>query len=215
VAGCAKIYILNNYQRITDWTDLEVVISGKGKTFDYYNYKERKRRGRAHHSEDQKDFDNIFDRLDQENKLRHNPVTSVTDAVLDTSDGDFSITINGNEHWWLKDDEVIIIADFIEKTLNEPKKENFSKNQLQADGWKILEGDQQKFGSVADIYLEKQREETLYYMVIDDGNVELSDALFHIYVGDHSRKIFEGRISNVKEYHMMLKMLGFKDGNGN
>ena len=41
--------------------------------------------------------------------------------VLDPTDGDFSITINGKEHWWIQDEAVIIIADYIEKKL---KKEN-------------------------------------------------------------------------------------------
>jgi D-tyrosyl-tRNA(Tyr) deacylase len=38
-------------------------------------------------------------------------------VVLDPTDGDFSVTINGNEHWWIQDEAVIIIADYIEKQL--------------------------------------------------------------------------------------------------
>jgi len=213
VAGCAKIYIYNNYQKVKDWTDLEVVITEEDEVVDYYNYKETRRRKREGKSEA---FDKITDRIDAENRIRHNPVTSVTDAVLDYSDGDFSITINGREHWWLNDDEVIIIADYIEKQLKEPIKLNLSKSHLQAYGWTIKEGADQKYGSTADIYLEHTRDETLYIMTIDDGNVELPGALFHVYVRNiHDGKIFEGRIDNVKEYYCMLKMLGFKDGHDN
>ena len=37
--------------------------------------------------------------------------------VLDPSDGDFSLTINGKEHWWIQDEAVIIIANYIENQL--------------------------------------------------------------------------------------------------
>jgi hypothetical protein len=39
------------------------------------------------------------------------------------TDGDFSVTINGNEHWWIQDEAVIIIADYIEKQLKTQENE--------------------------------------------------------------------------------------------
>ena len=47
--------------------------------------------------------------------MRQRPVESVTEPVLDPSDGDFSITINGRDHMWINDEAVVIIADYIEK----------------------------------------------------------------------------------------------------
>lgn len=121
VAECAKAYILNNYQKITDWSNLEVVAEDngygrKGKPFiEYYNYKQRSPRkiGGKRSEISLK----IFDRIDADNKLRHNPAKTVTNVVLDTTDGDFSLTINGNKHNWISDSTVIIIADYIEKQL--------------------------------------------------------------------------------------------------
>ena len=58
---------------------------------------------------------------DKKKKRNQNPVLTINNVVLDPTDGDFSITINGKEHWWIQDEAVIIIADYIEKRL---KKEN-------------------------------------------------------------------------------------------
>lgn len=58
---------------------------------------------------------------DRKRKRNQNPVLSINSVVLDPTDGDFSITINGNEHWWIQDEAVIIIADYIE---NQIKKES-------------------------------------------------------------------------------------------
>lgn len=111
VASCAKIFILENYQKVTDWSDLEVTIrKGKEET-SYYKFKPHRF---ICHSEGMK---KLMEERDAKKKANENIATSVTDAVLDTSDGDFSITINGKEHWWLSDDEVICIADYIERSV--------------------------------------------------------------------------------------------------
>jgi hypothetical protein len=40
--------------------------------------------------------------------------------VLDPTDGDFSIVINEtDDHWWIGDEEIIVIADYIETHLKE------------------------------------------------------------------------------------------------
>ena len=55
---------------------------------------------------------------DEMDKERHNPIREFNSVVLDPTDGDFSITVNGNEeHWWIQDKAIIIIADFIEQKL--------------------------------------------------------------------------------------------------
>lgn len=93
IAESAKIFIVNNYQKVTDWSGLDVTIStGKGKRVHYYSRTAPKN--------------------------MQNPVKTFTDVVLDPTDGDFSVTINGTPHLWLFQDEVITIADFIEKAIN-------------------------------------------------------------------------------------------------
>ena len=54
----------------------------------------------------------------------HNPIVSFDSAVLDTTDGDFSVKINGQDFYWIDDKPIIEIADYIEEQL---KKENIRK----------------------------------------------------------------------------------------
>jgi hypothetical protein len=57
--------------------------------------------------------------MDQREKEKHNPILEFNEVVLDPTDGDFSITVNGDQaHWWIQDEAVILIADYIEKQLN-------------------------------------------------------------------------------------------------
>lgn len=116
VAMCAKVFIVKNWEKITDWTELNVVIDDSSdEQTEYYNYKGRTIRGVG---KDADEINSSFDRIVERNKEKHNPIKTITDVVLDTSDGDFSLTINGKQHMWICDDAVIVIADFIEKTLN-------------------------------------------------------------------------------------------------
>jgi hypothetical protein len=46
-------------------------------------------------------------------------IVSLTGVVLDPTDGDFSLTVNGKNHLWIDDESVIVIADYIEKSLKE------------------------------------------------------------------------------------------------
>jgi hypothetical protein len=100
IAECAKSYILRNWSLVKDWSGLEVEISG-GDVTHYYKHTESGSR--------------VVDPTTR--RFNQNPAVSVSDVVLDPTDGDFSMTINGKEHWWLRDDEVIVIAGYIEKQL--------------------------------------------------------------------------------------------------
>lgn len=113
VANIAKVYILKNWQKVSDWKDLNVTITHgpTGKTTTYYNYTPHVNRRKG----SSKTWDEIMNQIDVENKEKHNPLFEVNRVVLDPTDGDFSITVNGDqEHWWIGDEEVIIIADYIE-----------------------------------------------------------------------------------------------------
>jgi hypothetical protein len=67
----------------------------------------------------------MFFKFDKAIKRNQNPVVTIDEVVLDPTDGDFSVTINGHQHWWIQDEAIIIIADYIEKQL---KKQEDEKN---------------------------------------------------------------------------------------
>ncbi len=80
-------------------------------------------------------------------------------------------------------------------------------------GWQIKTGEDQLYGSVADIYAEQEKEQGgRYFMWIDDGNVSLHDVIYHIHVGRGrlDAKIFEGRIETKEEFQVVMKVLGFE-----
>ena len=54
---------------------------------------------------------------------KHNPVLSLSEMVLDPTDEDFSITINGVDHNCIDDDSVIILADYAENWLKAQNEE--------------------------------------------------------------------------------------------
>ena len=143
VASIAKSYILNNWKEVTDWSNLDVVIihGPTGKWTEYYNNeKEIIPVEEKEPSEAKKKFlelvskeppkkssflENWRKEWEEENRLRHNPIKTIDEVVLDPTDGDFSITVNGKEHWWIQDEAIIIIADYIEQEI---KKQNNAKN---------------------------------------------------------------------------------------
>lgn len=116
VAEAAKIYVLNNWEKVTDWTNMEIsIVDNSGKETYYYNYIEEVEEESINDSDG---FGKIRKRFRTDMKESHNPVKEVKDVELDTSDGDFSLTINGKEHYWIDSESVVILADYIEKQLN-------------------------------------------------------------------------------------------------
>ncbi len=76
--------------------------------------------------------------------------------------------------------------------------------------FEIKKGSAQHYGSGADIYAEcKDEENGLHFMIIDDGNVTLKDAVIHIYAYSIEGKIFEGKCESDAELRTVLKTLGF------
>lgn len=134
VAESAKIFVLNNYKKVIDWTNLNVIINDNSKqSTEYFNYEakvEKKERRKEEkiisrsgklikHVRTIKSpiLDEIMDRIEAEDKLRHNPIKTLTDVVLDTTDGDFSLVINDKHHLWIDNSSIIIIAEYIENQL--------------------------------------------------------------------------------------------------
>lgn len=87
-------------------------------------------------------------------------------------------------------------------------------------GWVVKEGEEQRLGSVADMYLEFTNEDGYKkVLIIDDGNIPDAFKYYHIYVlgsnddgsvqYEWDGKIFEGAIENSSEFELLMKMLGF------
>jgi len=114
VAECAKVFALKNWKKVKDWSGLNVVIEdNSGKPTEYFNHIPK---DRSKHKES-KTIKKIFDRIEKSDAKKHNPIKSVSGVVLDPSDGDFSLTINGRDHLWISDDSVVVIANYIEEQL--------------------------------------------------------------------------------------------------
>lgn len=113
VAHSAKIYVLEHYHLIDDWSDLQLKLyHNKGITkLGLYKKSERKEKSNLKKSKNY--LSNLFEGMN-DNRL---PFVKLEKAVYDWSDTDFSITVDGNEYLWISDDSVIKIADYIERKL--------------------------------------------------------------------------------------------------
>lgn len=139
VAECAKIYIYNNWEKVKDWSNLEIIMEDANtdvmdkadKTdepepyeyVEYFNYTGEKLK-RSEGKSNAKWWNEMLKKRDEDDKARHNPVMSVTDVVLDPSDGDFSLTVNGRVHMWISDATVIILSKFVEEQLKKQEDDN-------------------------------------------------------------------------------------------
>jgi hypothetical protein len=133
VVEAAKIYIMDNYAKVKDWTEVHFNLVGYGEKERsdrvYFGMKdaERKRRyppkprpepkesKRALRAERMPKLAAMLKRMDEE-KIQ----VETFEAVYDWTDGDFSITVNGKEYWWIdhhNPDAIIEIAHFIENQL--------------------------------------------------------------------------------------------------
>lgn len=125
VAESAKIYILNNWKKVKDWGDLEIsIVDNSGKETFYYNHKQKKPKLKTINS---KGYSKLIEKFLSRRKKWHNPVKKISDMVLDTIDGDFSVKINGKWHNWIDKESAIVLADYIEKAINQPKNKTTSK----------------------------------------------------------------------------------------
>ena len=112
VSECAKIYIQKNWKKVKDWSKLSVIVEDNESSTEYYNYVATSRKGG-----ESEIINKMFYKMENFYVNRHNPVKKVSKVVLDPSDGDFSLTINGKTHLWISDDSVIVIAAYIEKQI--------------------------------------------------------------------------------------------------
>lgn len=109
IVSCAKVYIMDNWQRVEDWSALSVKITDNtSETFYYYKYEPGPEiTGTGIIADTFRDFE-------EWNRDHQMPITLFSNPVLDPSDGDFSVTINDRDHLWIDDNAVIAIAHYIE-----------------------------------------------------------------------------------------------------
>ena len=134
IAEFAKMYILENYEKVKDWSELDLKITHQldGTKAEFYNHykkpvppKEPSERikkfltlvSKEEPRKRSDSYQKLLDEIEETNKKKHNPIVTFDQAVLDTSDGDFSVKINGQDFYWITDRPIIEIADYIEQQL--------------------------------------------------------------------------------------------------
>jgi hypothetical protein len=134
IAEFAKMYILENYEKVQDWSELDVKLRHglDGTKVEFYNHykkpfeapepSERMKKfltlvSKEEPRKESETFKNLMYEIEETNKKKHNPIVTFDQAVLDTTDGDFSVKINGQDFYWITDKPIIEIADYIEQQL--------------------------------------------------------------------------------------------------
>jgi hypothetical protein len=105
IVESAKIYIMENWEKVTDWSNINLNVYHRKEKKDYYFSPKRDKKGT--HSK-------IFEKI----LGKDNPLKGFDKIVLDPTDGDLSVTIKGKEFLWIKAEAVITIAHYIETFLN-------------------------------------------------------------------------------------------------
>lgn len=131
IVQSAKIYILDNYEKVKDWAELNLTIQRSGARIDFYGMKaaERERRYPKKESEtllERKDKARVFksesiDKILKDLDEITIQIEKIHDVAYDWTDGDFSIKINGKLYIMIDRTNpgvVIEIASFIKKQLN-------------------------------------------------------------------------------------------------
>lgn len=127
VAMSAKIYAVKNWEKVKDWSDLDIsIVDNTGKETHYYKYVESANLKRKRELRKEGHFVRLLERMEKEGKKNQNHVKNISGVALDTTDGDFSLTIHskkGNkDHLWIDDESVIVLADYIEKQITKSAK---------------------------------------------------------------------------------------------
>lgn len=108
--SAAKIYIVDNYKSIDDYSELDLILTSgaTGKRF-YLGPKRNRNVSRSN------ELTRILKDLDDQTIV----IEKFEEAIYDWTDGDFSVVFNGVSYNWIDDDSVISIASYIEKKLEE------------------------------------------------------------------------------------------------
>lgn len=81
-------------------------------------------------------------------------------------------------------------------------------NLFEHFGWVVKEGNEQEYGSCADIYA--YNEERDFHIIVDDGRVNNYGEVTHIYVNNINQKIFEGIFDSPQAFRNLMHLIGVK-----
>lgn len=124
LTNCAKSYIFENYKKVKDWSKLDIVLIDRNPNIEgsledrkvhFYDCEKPKQRKFGKGASDI--INDMFEEIDNDQYENRNPVKSVSKVVLDPSDGDFSVTVNDREFWWINTDSIIVLAKYIEENI--------------------------------------------------------------------------------------------------
>lgn len=144
VLEASKVFILENFEKITDWAPLRLIIYGYGDESILYGMKDeeykRRKALKPKKIEEERPKSDTIKKLESLIDKSHvhviNPrylemhkeiddetiqIEKIHDVVYDWVDGDFSLSINDRSYMWIDHNNpsaVIEIAQFIEESLN-------------------------------------------------------------------------------------------------
>ena len=108
----AKIFILDNYKKVQDYSELTMLLRCANHKGSIPFGKKRERVNKA-----EMEGENVVAKMFREIEASKVEIKSFTEAVYDWTDGDFSVVLNDVNYNWIDDSAVISIASFIEENL--------------------------------------------------------------------------------------------------
>lgn len=106
--AAAKIYIIDNYRKVSDYSDLHLMLRSGATGLKFY-FGPKSGRGISKSSI----IAEILKELDDQTIV----IEKFDEAIYDWSDGDFSVVFNEVPYNWIDDESVINIASYIEEKL--------------------------------------------------------------------------------------------------
>jgi len=108
IASVAKTYIVSNWESIKDWSQLSISVENGS----IYSPNEKESEIYSPDGMKIESFQTKKERV----IVEPNPVKTL-EVIYDELDGDMSLTINGEEWWFIENETVCFLANFIEKTI--------------------------------------------------------------------------------------------------
>jgi hypothetical protein len=110
LVDAAKVYILDNYQKVENYSELNLMLRAANHDKTCYFGQRRK-------TEDDIKINSAFHRIWEELDAQTIEIKSFDKAVFDWTDGDFSVVFNGVNYNWIDSNSIVDIADYIESRL--------------------------------------------------------------------------------------------------
>jgi hypothetical protein len=110
LVDAAKVYILDNYQKVEDYSELHLMLRAANQEKTCYF-------GQKRDFDDSKNISPTFRKIMEEIDAQTIEIKTFDKAVFDWTDGDFSVVFNGVDYNWIDANSIIDIADYIESRL--------------------------------------------------------------------------------------------------